>query len=177
MSDPYVGEIRAFPYHFTPRGWAACNGQTMPIQGNTALFAVLGTTYGGNGSTNFALPDLQGRVPMGWGQGPGLSYYTLGEPGGTAFVTLRTAEMPSHSHDFNASGELASERQPAGQVFAQGDGISAFAPVDKPAFLDPRVLSSSGNNQPHNNLMPYMTFHLCIAIQGEYPNDPEAEVE
>lgn len=176
MSDPYIGEIRAFPYHYAPRGWAECNGQLLPISSNTALFQIIGTTYGGNGSTNFALPDLQARIPMGQGQGPGLSPRTIGEKGGTDTVTLRPAEMPSHSHDFNASGELASERQPAGQVFAQGDGISAFATVQQPTYLDPRVLSSAGNSAPHNNLMPFLTFRFCMAIQGEFPRDPEAEI-
>jgi microcystin-dependent protein len=175
MTDPFIGEIRAFPYFFTPKGWAACNGQLLPIQGNTALFAILGTAYGGNGSTTFAVPDLQNRVPLCWGQGPGLSPYSRGQAKGVDFVTLRTAEMPQHSHDFNASGELANERQPAGQVFAQGDGISAFAPVQEPTYLNPQVLSSSGNNAPHENRMPFMTFHFCMAMQGDYPTSPEAD--
>jgi microcystin-dependent protein len=176
MSDPFIGEIRMFPYHFTPKGWAQCNGQLLPINGNTALFSILGTAFGGNGSITFGLPDLQNRVPVCWGQGPLTSNYFIGQSGGSPTVTLRTAEMPSHSHDFNASSDLATERQPAGQVFAQGDGISAFAPVDQATYLDPRVLSAAGNSAPHNNLMPYLMFHFCMAIQGEFPKDPEADL-
>jgi microcystin-dependent protein len=175
MTDPFVGEIRAFPYTFTPRGWAPCNGGTMTIQDHTALFSVLGTAFGGDGRTTFGLPNMMNMVPMCWGQGPGLSSYSIGQTVGSASVTLTTAEMPSHSHDFNASSDLATERQPAGQVFAQGDGISAFAPVEVSTYLDPRVISLSGNSGPHNNLMPFLTFHFCIAIEGEYPRHPEAE--
>lgn len=174
MTDPFVGEIRAFPYTFTPKGWAPCNGGTMTIQGNTALFSVLGTHFGGDGRVTFGLPNMMDMVPMFWGQGPGLSGYSIGQTAGSAVVTLQTDEMPSHSHDFNASAELATERQPAGQVFAQGDGISAFAPVESGTYLDPRVLGTSGNSAPHNNLMPYLTLHFCIAIYGQFPTHPEA---
>jgi microcystin-dependent protein len=174
MTDAYIGEIRVFPYTFTPRGWAPCDGGTMTINGNTALFSVLGTSFGGDGRVTFGLPKLTNMVPMFWGQGPGLSSYTIGQTAGTPTVMLTTGEMPSHSHDFNASSDLATERQPAGQVFAQGDGISAFSPVVSPIFLDPRVLSASGNSAPHNNMMPYLTFHFCIAIEGEFPYHPQA---
>ncbi|RNL63293.1 phage tail protein [Nocardioides marmoriginsengisoli] len=171
MSTCFLGEIRAFPYgKGAPRGWAECNGQLLTIQNNTALFSILGTHYGGDGRTTFGLPALNRRVAIGWGQTPGGSYRTLGEPGGTDRVTLRTQEMPRHSHDLQVSTSDATERQPAGQGFAVGRGIAYYAkPEGSGLALDPRMLSSSGQSEAHNNLMPYLTFRFCIALQGDWP--------
>lgn len=170
MSDQFIAEIRAFPFNFAPAGWAQCNGQLLPISQNTALFSLLGTTYGGDGSTTFGLPDLQGSVPVSAGQGHGLTERHPGEKAGSASVTLLQTEMPSHSHALNASADLAAERQPPGQVFAQGDGVSAFGPkTEMPAGFYPGAITYAGNSYPHNNLMPYLTVNYCIALQGTFP--------
>src|SRR4026208_1454249 len=129
MADPFVAEIRIFPLNFAPHGWAWCDGQLLPLSQNTALFSLLGTTYGGNGKSNFALPDLQGRAPMHPGQGPGLSLHDLGETGGSETVSLLESEIPSHSHAVNASQSDAIERIPTGQLFATGVGIGYYAPA------------------------------------------------
>lgn len=166
----FLGEIRAFPFAYAPAGWAACNGQLLTIQQNTTLFSLIGTSYGGDGRTTFALPDLQGRVPMCWGDGPGLTPRSLGQTGGAESVALTTAEMPQHSHSFNASSDLATERQPPGQLFAQGDGVSAYGDPTQPAsYLFQGTLTFSGQSQPHGNLMPYLALTVCIAVQGDYP--------
>lgn len=166
----FLGEIRAFPYTFAPVGWAACDGALMTIQQNSALFSLIGTSYGGDGRTTFALPDLQGRVPMGWGEGNGLTPRRIGDTGGSDAVLVTIAGMPQHSHALNASGDLAAERQPAGQFFAQGDGISAYGEPTQPAsYLFQGTLTFTGESRPHNNLMPYLALTVCIAVQGDYP--------
>jgi microcystin-dependent protein len=166
----FLGEIRAFPFSYAPAGWATCDGRLLTIQQNTGLFSLIGTSYGGDGRTTFALPDLQGKVPMGWGSGRGLSPRTIGETAGADRVTLTITEMPQHSHALNASGDLAAERQPAGQLFAQGDGISAYGDPTQPAsYLYQGTLTFTGESQPHNNLMPYLALTVCIAVQGDYP--------
>lgn len=166
----FLGEIRALPFTYAPAGWAACNGQLLTIQQNTALYSLIGTSYGGDGRTTFALPNLQGRVPMCWGEGRGLTPRALGEVGGTERVTLTIAEMPQHNHTFNASSDLANERQAPGQFFAQGDGISAYGEPTPPAsFLFQGALTFTGDGQPHDNLMPYLALTVCIAVQGDYP--------
>jgi microcystin-dependent protein len=172
VADPFVAEIRIFPFNFAPRGWAWCDGQVLPIAQNTALFSLLGTTYGGNGSTNFALPDLQGRAPMQPGQGPGLSLRDLGETGGAETVTLLESEIPSHGHTLRASGDPGDVNGPSparslarsGGGFAyQANSTSSLVP------LAPSAAGQVGGDQPHNNLQPYLTFYFSIALQGVFP--------
>src|SRR3954454_6153961 len=129
MADPFVAEIRIFPFNFAPRGWAFCDGQILPISQNTALFSLLGTTYGGDGKSNFALPDLQGQAAMHPGQGPGLSLHDLGETGGSETVTLLESEIPAHSHTYQVSTQVALENIPTAQNAAMGDGVNMYAPV------------------------------------------------
>jgi microcystin-dependent protein len=171
VTDPFIGEIRAFGFPYAPPGWAFCNGQTLSINQNSQLYSVIGTHYGGDGRTTFGLPDLRGSIPMFWGEGPGLSPRVLGERGGTPEVTLTVGEMPSHDHPFNASIDLADERQPPGQAFAQGDGISAFGAVEAATQMFNFVIAVAGQNQAHNNLMPFLTLSFCIALQGDYPTE------
>lgn len=172
MADPFVAEIRIFPFNFAPQGWAWCDGQLLPLSQNTALFSLLGTTYGGNGATNFALPDLQGRAPMQPGQGPGLSLHDLGEAGGSETVTLIESEMPNHSHTLRAS--LDDDDSTLAQGHAPGQLSVTYAPVagGTPATMAPQSLAASGGDQPHNNMQPYLTFHFCIALQGVFPPHP-----
>ncbi|MBB5207985.1 tail fiber protein [Chiayiivirga flava] len=169
MADPFVAEIRIFPFNFAPRGWAWCDGQLLPLSQNTALFSLLGTTYGGNGKSNFALPDLQGRSPMHPGQGPGLSLHDLGETGGSETVTLLESEIPSHSHALQASQADAIERTPAASMPATGIGLGLYAAPASIVQLSPLALAPAGGDQPHNNLQPYLTLYFCIALQGVFP--------
>ena len=168
MADPFVAEIRIFPFNFAPKGWAWCDGQLMPLSQNTALFSLLGTTYGGNGKSNFALPDLQGRAPMHPGQGPGLSLHDLGETGGSETVTLLESEMPAHSHGMRGVEDDASFLTPANMLLAAGNQMYAAAPAGG-ATLAPEALAPAGGDQPHNNMMPYLTSYFCIALQGVFP--------
>src|SRR5688572_26662836 len=163
MADPFVAEIRIFPFNFAPRGWAWCDGQLLPLSQNTALFSLLGTTYGGNGKSNFALPDLQGRVPMLPGQGPGLSLYDLGQTGGSEFVTLLESEIPAHSHTARGSSEDDDSTLPGGN--SHGQLSVAYAPAAALAPMAPQTLSPAGGSLPHNNMMPYLTLNFCIALQ------------
>jgi len=172
MSDPFVAEIRIFPFNFAPRGWAFCNGQLMAISQNTALFSLLGVTYGGDGRTTFALPHLQGSVPIQPGQGPGLSNYDLGETGGSETVTLLTSEMPAHSHALQASIGLAAGRDPTNAAMARSRGANAYGPATSLVTMSPQALAVAGGSQPHNNLQPYLTLNFCIALQGIYPSRP-----
>ena len=167
--DPFVAEIRIFPFNFAPSGWAFCDGQILPLSQNTALFSLLGTTYGGNGQTNFALPNLQGSAPMHPGQGPGLSLHDLGEQGGAQTVTLLETQIPSHSHTLNASAADGTDQGPANSRFATGTGIGAYAALAPLVPLAPRAVAAVGGGQPHNNMMPYLTLSFCIALQGVYP--------
>lgn len=169
MADPFVAEIRVFPFNFAPKGWAWCDGQLLPLSQNTALFSLLGTTYGGNGKSNFALPDLQGRAPMHPGQGPGLSLHDLGETGGSETVTLLESEIPSHSHSMSASTQLGLENSPQGQNVAAGDGINLYPPASNLNPMAEEMLAPAGGDQPHNNLQPYLTFYFAIALQGVFP--------
>jgi microcystin-dependent protein len=170
MADPFVAEIRIFPFNFAPKGWAWCDGQLLPLSQNTALFSLLGTTYGGNGKSNFALPDLQGRAPMHPGQGPGLSLHDLGETGGSETVSLLESEIPAHSHPMNVSSQLGLENFPAGQMFAMGDGINLYGSAGSSMVgMADWALAPAGGDQPHNNMQPYLTFYFCIALQGVFP--------
>jgi len=167
MADPFVAEIRIFPFNFAPKGWAWCDGQLMPLSQNTALFSLLGTTYGGNGKSNFALPDLQGRAPMHPGQGPGLSLHDLGESGGSETVTLLVSEMPAHSHSFSQSVRPSDGVDPAGLGLGTGNNIYATAGnLQAMAF---QATTVAGGDQPHNNMMPYLTCYFNIALQGVFP--------
>jgi microcystin-dependent protein len=167
MADPFVAEIRIFPFNFAPRGWAFCDGQLLPLSQNTALFSLLGTTYGGNGKSNFALPDLQGRAPMHPGQGPGLSLHDLGETGGSETVSLLESEIPSHSHGMRVSADDGNSRNPGGKHIGAGNNL--FAPSANLTQMAPQALPPTGGDQPHNNMMPYLTFYFCIALQGVFP--------
>lgn len=169
MADPFVAEIRIFPFTFAPKGWAFCDGQLLPISQNTALFSLLGTTYGGDGKSNFALPDLQGSAPMHPGQGPGLSLHDLGETGGSETVTLLVSEIPSHNHGYRVSTQLGLENTPTGQELAQGDGVNLYAAPNSLVQMSASALTPVGGSQPHNNMMPYLTLHFCIAMQGVFP--------
>jgi len=169
MADPFVAEIRIFPFNFAPKGWAWCNGQLMPISQNTALFSLLGTTYGGDGKSTFALPDLMGRAPMHPGQGPGLSLHDLGETGGSETVALLQSEIPAHSHAMNASESDAIARTPTAQLPASALGLGVYAAPASITQLNPVALPPAGGDQPHNNMMPYLTFYFNIALQGVFP--------
>jgi microcystin-dependent protein len=172
MADPFVAEIRIFPFNFAPKGWAWCDGQLMPLSQNTALFSLLGTTYGGNGKSNFALPDLQGRAPMHPGQGPGLSLHDLGETGGSETVTLLESEIPAHSHGLMASTQPGEDSDPSpSEGLARSVGASLYQTTTNANIvqLSPNALAPAGGDQPHNNLQPYLTFYFCIALQGVFP--------
>ena len=172
MADPFVAEIRIFPFNFAPKGWAWCDGQILPLSQNTALFSLLGTTYGGDGKSNFALPDLQGRAPMHPGQGPGLSLHDLGETGGSETVTLLESEIPSHAHALQGTVGVANQNSPGGLQFGRpfGGGSMYKPPAGAPlAPLAFQAVAPAGGDQPHNNLMPYLTFYFCIALQGVFP--------
>jgi microcystin-dependent protein len=169
MADPFVAEIRIFPFNFAPKGWAWCDGQLLPISQNTALFSLLGTTYGGNGKSNFALPDLQGRAPMHPGQGPGLSLHDLGETGGSETVSLLESEIPSHSHNVQFSDNVGEVNNPASNFYAPPNSGRAYAPAASLTNMAPELLAPAGGDQPHNNLMPYLTFYFNIALQGIFP--------
>jgi microcystin-dependent protein len=170
--DPFVAEIRIFPFNFAPKGWAFCDGQLLPISQNTALFSLLGTTYGGDGKSTFALPDLQGRVPVHPGQGPGLSLRDLGEQGGSDTVTLLESEIPAHTHALAASAAAGFARSPSGELFAnESGGVNSYAALAgaPTALLAAAACAPAGGDQPHNNLAPYLVFSFCIALQGVYP--------
>lgn len=171
MADPFVAEIRIFPFNFAPKGWAWCDGQLMPLSQNTALFSLLGTTYGGDGKSNFALPDLQGRAPMHPGQGPGLSLHDLGETGGSETVTLLESEIPAHTHSMMASTQDGGDSHPQNNLLAQGIGIGQYIANNTGPFvnLNQNALPPAGGDQPHNNMMPYLTFYFCISLQGVFP--------
>jgi microcystin-dependent protein len=174
MSSPFVAEIRIWACNFAPTGWAMCNGQLMPLSQNTALFSLLGTIYGGDGKSTFALPDLQGSAAMHWGQGAGLSLRDEGEIGGEQTVTLLSTEMPLHAHTFgqalNAGGGSPS---PVGNVWAEAPaGRGGFLNIyGTPATgaVNPNSLSITGSSLPHNNLQPYLVLNFCIALQGIFP--------
>lgn len=172
MADPFVAEIRFVGFNFAPKGWAFCNGQLLPISQNTALFSLLGTTYGGNGKTTFALPDLQGRVPMHPGQGAGLSLYDLGQTGGSESVTLLQSEMPAHNHAVVASTQNANQLAPApDRALARTQGGFGYQANSSSSIttMDPQSLSITGGDLPHNNMQPALVMSFIIAMQGVFP--------
>lgn len=172
MADPFVAEIRIFPFNFAPTGWATCDGQLLPLSQNTALFSLLGTTYGGNGKSNFALPNLQGSAGMHPGQGQGLSLRDLGEIGGAESVTLLISEIPFHNHTVGASQAEALERFPTTQLPAVGQGIGMYAAPGAMTPLAFQATSPAGGGLPHTNMQPYLTLNFCIALQGVFPPRP-----
>jgi microcystin-dependent protein len=171
MSDRFVGEIRIFAGNFAPTGWAFCNGQLLPLSQNTALFSLLGTTYGGNGKSNFALPDLQGRVPMQPGQGPGLSLHDLGESGGSVNVTLIESEIPTHNHAMRGVDADAEYIDPINTLPGTTPGEESYAGGNLTA-MHPSSMSPGGGGLPHNNLQPYLVVNYIIALQGIFPPRP-----
>jgi len=166
---PWLGEIALVPYNYAPTGWAMCNGQLLSISQNTALFSLLGTTFGGNGTSNFALPDLRGRAPIHAGQGTGLALRDLGEMGGEENHTLATGEMPAHNHTLEADGAVGSSDSPAGAVPAKnGAGIPQYSthPVTP---MNAGGVGLTGGGLPHNNMPPYLVMNYVIALNGAFP--------
>jgi len=177
MSQPFVAQITMFGFNFPPKGWAFCQGQLLPISQNTALFSLLGTTYGGDGKSNFALPNLQGMAAISVGQGSGLSNYFEGETAGAENVALLTATMPQHNHGFMATTNTGTTLTSAGNQLSHafsgsktvnytGNYLSTNAPNTS---LSPLALSTQGSSSPHNNMQPYLTLNFCIAMQGVFP--------
>ena len=170
--DPFVAEIRIFPFNFAPRGWAFCDGQLLPISQNTALFSLLGTTYGGDGKSNFALPNMQGNAPMAPGQGPGLSLHDLGETGGSETVTLLESEIPAHNHAMMATVEDGTQGTLTQNItLATSIGGKLYQSTTNANLVPMNVsaLTPAGGGLPHNNMMPYLTLSFCIAMQGVFP--------
>jgi microcystin-dependent protein len=181
MSQPYLGEIEIFAFGFAPKGWAFCAGQTLPIQQNQALFSVLGTTYGGNGTTTFMLPDLRGRVAMGQGNGQGLTPRTIGGVGGETDHTLLVTETPAHNHslnaiqnigtgDVNAPGPTVVLSQTTGRTPSGPLTVNLYAADTNPSQALASVAVGNTGGQPHNNLMPYNALNFCIALSGIFPS-------
>jgi microcystin-dependent protein len=171
MSDPFVAEIRIFGFSFAPKGWAFCDGQLLPISQNTALFSLLGTVYGGDGKSTFALPDLQGSAPMQPGQGQGLSERFLGEMSGVETITLLQAEMPIHSHTLQSTNEDGNNTSPATRYPGRGNAVYLSPPANQGAMAF-QAINPAGGGLPHNNLQPYLTLNFCIALQGVFPQRP-----
>lgn len=180
MSDPFIAEIRIFPYTFAPLGWALCNGQIMSIQQNTALFSLVGIFYGGNGSSTFGLPNLGGRIPMGMGSGPGLTPRNIGSVAGSETVTLAASQMPAHSHGLKAVDAPPSASVPGSTLSLTGASTKSVLGVPKPlpplyassgtgVAMHPSSVAPAGTGQPHNNLQPYLALNFCIALTGVFP--------
>lgn len=169
MAEPFIGEIKMVGFNFAPRGYATCDGQLIGIAQNTALFSILGTTYGGNGTTTFALPNFQGRAPMFWGNGPGLTPRVIGETGGTSTVTLLSTQIPFHTHALNGSSSSGSTTNPDSATFGTaGRGRSPYyTTLTGPVPMQP--LGNTGGNSPHENMQPYLTVLIIIATQGVFP--------
>jgi microcystin-dependent protein len=163
MGTPYLSEIKLVSFGFAPRGWAFCNGQLLPINQNQALFALLGTTYGGNGTTNFALPNLQGRVPIHWGKG-----YNLGQTGGEQNHTLTINELPTHTHTPSGTNNTPDKPTPVGNTWANAPGKDAYATAAN-ASMNPTAIGNAGGGQPHANMQPYLTLNFIIALTGIFP--------
>lgn len=171
MADPFVAEIRIFPFNFAPTGWAFCNGQLLPISQNTALFSLLGTYYGGDGKSTFALPDMKANSPMHWGQGPGLSDRFLGERGGSESVTLLQSEIPAHTHQFEVAGASPGESNTPIGTLPAATNRAVYSSPTGPANVNMnlQMIGVTGSSLPHNNMQPYLTLNFCIALQGVFP--------
>jgi microcystin-dependent protein len=169
MADPFVAEIRIFPFTFAPRGRAFCNGQILPISQNTALFSLLGTFYGGNGQSTFALPNLQGSAPVAQGQGNGLSLYDLGQQGGSEFVTLLESEMPLHIHTMSGRNAISDSPIPTNNTLALYANAYQTNTTQNLVQMAFQSLPPAGGSLPHNNMMPYLTLNFNIAMQGVFP--------
>ena len=178
MSEPFLGEIRMVGWNFAANGWALCNGQLMPINQYSALFSLLGTTYGGNGTTTFALPNLQGRVPIHQGTGVGLSPYTIGQSSGSENITLLPNQMPAHNHLMGVSNLPGAVADPTNAILAQGNSGAGRAPVPVSNYvstaatgaLAPTAIAPSGGNQPHSNIQPFLCINFIIALTGIFPS-------
>jgi microcystin-dependent protein len=170
MSDPFVGEIRMFGGNFAPLGWAMCQGQLVPISENDTLFQLIGTTYGGDGQTTFGLPDLQGRVPIHQGQGPGLQPYVIGERAGVESVTLTTNQIPIHNHAVLVSQDLANNANATNQVYAQSTQISMYTQDTASKLFNSSDLSTAGGSQPHDNMQPFLVVSFIISLFGIFPS-------
>jgi microcystin-dependent protein len=170
MADPYVGEIRIVPFNFAPTGWALCNGQLLSIESYTALFSLLGTYYGGNGTSNFALPNMQSRVPINWGQGAGLSDYVIGEVGGSEQVTLITNEIPSHTHALEATSANGATQSPKGNLPATTARRELYSSAAANTSLAEPSVGETGGNVPHENRQPYLVLNFIISLEGVFPS-------
>lgn len=171
MSEPFIAEVRIFAGNFAPRGWAFCNGQLLPISQNTALFSLIGTTYGGDGRTTTALPNLQGRAVMHPGNGPGLTSRRLGETGGVETVTITEAQMASHNHSVQATNSTANSTSPANALFGRSsEGESLYQNPVSSALVDGPLTENRGGGQAHNNMQPHLVVNYIIALVGIYPS-------
>ena len=166
--EPFLGQLMLVPYNFAPQGWAFCNGQIMSIAQNSALFSLLGTTYGGNGQTTFALPDLRGRVAISAGQGPGLQNYSLGEVAGSESITLISTQMPAHTHLVGAS--TGSAQATPDNAFPGSDTSTQIYDLAASTTMNPQMIQPAGGSQPHENRQPYLVLNYIIALQGIYPS-------
>ncbi|MBK7427712.1 MAG: phage tail protein [Saprospiraceae bacterium] len=164
MAEPYLSEIRIMSFNFPPKGWAMCNGQLLPINQNQALFSLLGTTYGGNGQTNFALPNLRGRAPIHMGNG-----HNLGEAAGSTSTTINIQQLPQHSHFVNASSSVQNSIAPGNNFFAATTPSEVYSGTSSGTLL-PQSVTNIGGSQPHNNMQPYLILNFCIALQGIFPS-------
>lgn len=169
MSEPFVGEIRVFALNFEPRGWAACDGRLLPITVNQALFSILGTTFGGDGRTTFGLPNLQGRIPLGAGAGPGLTPKNLGERAGTETVTLSLNQLPPHNHPARCNTGNGNQYGPANHYWAQDAAGAKEYAANATGQMSAAAISPAGGSQPHGNLQPYAVVNYCIALTGIFP--------
>lgn len=181
MAEPFLSQIACFGFNFAPRDWALCQGQLMPIQQATALFSLLGVNFGGDGKTTFGLPNLQGSAPIGYGQGPGLPDYAIGESGGVGTVTLTQSEMGVHNHSFNATSDAATTTVSSGNQFGKarkGSPVAGFtsgliySPGNPTTALSPGSVQPAGGNLPHTNMQPYLALNYCIALSGIFPSRP-----
>ncbi len=176
MADPFIGEIRIFGFNYAPRGWAVCDGGTIPIQQNSALFAVLGTTYGGNGTTTFGLPNLQGKAAMHWGSAPGLATTVIGEVQGSDTVTLTTPQIPTHTHivqggtAVGSTGQLIATPGPTALLSTSNPQLAYAPDAVPPVAFAPQAITQSGGNQPHSNAQPRLAMLYCIALEGIFPS-------
>lgn len=171
MSNPFVGEIRMFGGTFAPAGWAFCSGQLMPISENDTLFNLIGTTYGGDGQETFALPDLQGRIPMHAGTGASGTTYQLGEKGGTESVTLTTNQIPGHNHPMTCNNAAGNNQSPNGNISAGAQtGVNIFSTFNPIQTMDPNAISIVGGSQPHENVGPYLVLSFILSLFGIFPH-------